>query len=257
MQNDIQKASLWKRIAAGILDAILLAVLATGFGGVLSSLLNYSDYHTQYVSINQRYIDEYGIDVEMTQDKFDLMSQQEQQEYTARVEAADAAIMADAQAQQSFSAVLNLSLIIVTGGILLAMLVLEFVVPMLFGNGQTVGKKAFSLCLVRTDGVKMNGVQHFTRVILGKFAVETMIPVYAVVMLMLNQFNLFMLTFAAALLIAQVVILIVTRNNCLLHDLMAGTVVVDHGSQQIFKSTEDLVAYQKRIAAERAARQTY
>ena len=48
-----------------------------------------------------------------------------------------------------------------------------------------------------------------------------------------------------------------TRNHSLLHDLMAGTVVVDYASQKIFQSTEDLIAYQKKIAAERAARQDY
>ena len=65
------------------------------------------------------------------------------------------------------------------------------------------------------------------------------------------------LLFAAALLIAQVILVLVTKNHSLLHDLMAGTVVVDYASQRIFQSTQELVEYQKKIAAERAARQTY
>ena len=36
MEHDIQKASLWKRVAAGILDLILIVVLATGFGWAIS-----------------------------------------------------------------------------------------------------------------------------------------------------------------------------------------------------------------------------
>lgn len=48
-----------------------------------------------------------------------------------------------------------------------------------------------------------------------------------------------------------------TRTNSALHDLLAGTVVVDIGSQMVFRTTEDLIAYQKKVAAERAARQTY
>ena len=84
-----------------------------------------------------------------------------------------------------------------------------------------------------------------------------MIPLYVGVMMLLGIHNGVLILFAAALLIAQLVIVTVTRNNCLLHDLMAGTVVVDYSTQKIFKSTEDLIAYQKRIAAERAARQTY
>ena len=51
--------------------------------------------------------------------------------------------------------------------------------------------------------------------------------------------------------------LCVSKTNALLHDQMAGTAVVDINSQRIFRSTEDLIAYQKQVAAERAARQTY
>ncbi len=257
MQNEIQKASLWKRVAAGILDLILVAVLGTGFGWILSSAVNYSAHSQNYKTVSQRYTEEYGIDVNMTEEAFSAMSEQEQAAYRERVEACNAAMNADEQAVQSYITVVNLSLVIVTGGILLAMLVLEFVIPMLLGNGMTVGKKVFALCLIRTDGVKMNTVQFFTRVILGKFAVETMIPVYVVIMMLLGQTNGILLLFSAALLIAQVILVAVTRNHSLLHDLMAGTVVVDYASQRIFKSTEDLINYQKRIAAERAARETY
>lgn len=257
MQNDIQKASLWKRVAAGILDVILIAVLATGFGWTLSSALKYSDHSQMYKTISQQYIDKYGIDMNMTEEAFNAMSPQAQEDYQKRVEDCNAAMNADEQAVQSYMMVVNLSLIIVTGGILLAMLVLEFIIPLMLGNGMTVGKKVFALCLIRTDGVKMNMVQFFTRVILGKFAVETMIPVYVVIMMLLGQTNGILLLFAAALLIAQVILVLVTKNHSLLHDLMAGTVVVDYASQRIFQSTQELVEYQKKIAAERAARQTY
>lgn len=257
MQNDLQKASLWKRVGAGILDLILIAVLATGFGWLLSSAVNYSTYSQAYKTISQQYADEYDIDIQMPEETFNAMTKQEQEDYRARVEACNQAMNADENAVYNYSMVVNLSLIVVTGGILLAMLVLEFFVPMLFGNGMTVGKKVFALCLIRTDGVKMNNVQFFTRVILGKFAVETMIPVYVVIMMLLGQTNGILLLFVLALLIAQVVMAVMTRNHSLLHDLMAGTVVVDYSTQKIFKSTEDLIEYQKRIAAERAARQTY
>ena len=44
MTTDLQKASLSKRIAAGILDTMLLCVLAVGFMSVLFNLLNYNDH---------------------------------------------------------------------------------------------------------------------------------------------------------------------------------------------------------------------
>ena len=43
----------------------------------------------------------------------------------------------------------------------------------------------------------------------------------------------------------------------MIHDLLAGTVVVDVSSQMIFRTTDDLIAYKKKIAAEQSARQVY
>ena len=40
-------------------------------------------------------------------------------------------------------------------------------------------------------------------------------------------------------------------------DLIAGTVVVDKDSQTIFRTTEDLIAWKKKVAAQRAAREPY
>lgn len=257
MEHDIQKASLWKRIAAGILDLILIMVLATGFGWAISAVSDYDHYLSAYKAEYQACADKYEIKLDMSAEEFERMPEPEQQAYGERAKQAYAEISQNQKANYYYGMVINLGLLIVVGGVLLAMLLLEWLVPLLLKNGQTVGKKVFAICVVRNDGVALNGVQHFTRTILGKYAVETMIPLYVGVMMLLGIHNGVLILFAAALLIAQLVIVTVTRNNCLLHDLMAGTVVVDYSTQKIFKSTEDLIAYQKRIAAERAARQTY
>ena len=257
MCNEIQKAGLWQRIAAGILDMILLAILATGFGAALSMALKYDQALDQSDAIRAQYIQQFDLPETVTQQMLDEMTPEEYDDYVANVKAANDAIAQDAEAIRVFNLSLNLSLIIAGGSIFLAMMLLQFAVPLLFGNGQTVGKKIFSLCLVRTDGVKINTLQLFTRVVLGKYAVGVMIPVYAAIMIYLNVPKLLLLVLAAGLLIAQIISFLFTRNHSLLHDKMAGTVVVDYGSQRIFKSTEDLIEYQKKLAAERAARQQY
>lgn len=253
MVSEIQKASLWKRIAAGILDMILLMILAVGVAWGLSAILNYDSFNAEYQQINEEYAAKYGVDLSMTQEKIAALPEAEQTPYRQF----DEAINDNDRAVYLFNLLINLILLIVTGGILAAFLLLELLVPILMGNGQTVGKKVFSLCLVRNDGVKLNGVQLFARTVLGKFAVETMILVYTAIMIRFQVANKVSVIMAAAVLIVSCVSIIVTRHNCLLHDLMVGTVVVDYGSQRIFKSTDDLIAYQKKIAAERAARQTY
>lgn len=257
MCNDIQKAGLWQRIAAGLLDMILLAVLATGFGTLLSAVLNYDHYLDRSEDIRAQYTQQYKLPEEVTQQMLDEMTPEEYDAYVAKVDEANDAIREDAEAVRVLNMAVNLSLIIPSGGILLAMLLLQLAVPLILGNGQTVGKKVFNLCLVRTDGVKLNSLQLFTRVVLGKYAVGVMPLVYAAILLYLNMPNLLLLVLAAGLLIAQVICFLFTRYHSLLHDKMAGTVVVDYGSQRIFKSTEDLIEYQKKLAAERSARQQY
>lgn len=257
MQHELQKADLWKRIGAGILDLILVVVLATGFGAGISSVSGYDKWNNTLDGKYQHYIEKYSLNLEKDPEGFEALPEAEQEAYLARREAAEKEMQQDQEAVKAYHMVSNLMLIIVTCGILLAMLALEFGVPLLFGNGQTVGKKVFSLCVVRNDGVKLNGFQHFTRAVLGKYAVETMIPVYVVIMLMQGQSVGLLLLLVIALLLAQCILVLATRNRCPIHDLMAGTVVVDYGSQKIFKSTEDLIAYQKKIAADRAARQDY
>lgn len=250
---DIQKAALWKRFAAGLLDFILLITLAVGAAWGVSSLLDFDAYNQKVEEAYDRYEAEYGVDFAIAQEDFLAMTEAERENFDAAYEA----LIADEEAMYAYNMMIHLLMVITTAGLLLAHAVLEFVVPLLIGNGQTLGKKAFSLALMRTDGVKINPLQLFTRGILGKFTLETMIPVYLALMTFFGMLGTLGSVLLMGIGILQVVLLAATRNNSLLHDLCAGTVVVDMSSQMIFRSTDDLVAYQKRVAAERAARSDY
>lgn len=253
MVYDLQKASIWKRLSAWLFDGMMVAMLAVGFGFLLSGLLGYNGYNEKVQQAYAKYEAEYGINFEITQSEYQAMSDSQRQNYDAAYQA----LTTDQDAMWAYSMVLRLTLVMTSLGIFLAVLVWEFVVPLRLGNGQTLGKKIFGLCLIRNDGVRVNNLQLFTRAILGKFTVETMLPVYILVMVFLNAMDVTGTMVLGGLLIAQLVCLAVTRTNSAIHDLLAGTVVVDSGSQMIFRTTEDLIAYQKKVAAERAARQTY
>lgn len=253
MVNDIQKASLGKRISAGLFDAILLAMLAAGFALILSALMGYDGYSKTVNDAYAKYEAEYGVNFFISQEEFEALSEEERLNF----EAASNALNADAEAVRAYNMLPNLILLMITGGILLAMLILEFLVPLWLKNGQTLGKKIFGIALIRTDGVRINNLQMFTRTILGKFTIETMVPIYIVLMLFFDGIGLVGTVILAAIGIGQIVSYGVTRTNSLIHDLLAGTVAADFASQRIFPSTEALVEYQKRIAAERSARQEY
>lgn len=253
MNHEIQKAGMWKRIAAWMLDAIFLSILAVGFGYLLSNLLGYDAYGNTLDAAYARYEAEYGVVFDITQEAYQAMNEAQRQNY----DAAYAALTADRDAMHAYTMMLNLTLVITTGGLLMAIMLWEFMIPFWIGNGQTLGKRAFSLGLVREDGVKLNTMQLFVRTLLGKFTIETMIPVYILLMLFWGTIDLTGTLILGAMLLGQAVCVGVTRNHSAIHDLLAGTVVVDMSSQTIFSSKEELIAYQKRVAAERAARQVY
>ena len=253
MVYDLQKGSTWKRIAAWIFDGIVVTALAVGLGFLLSLILGYDSYSEALNGAYARYEGEYGIVFDISQEAYQAMTDAQRQNY----DAAYSALIADGGAMHAYNMMINLMLLITSLGILLATVVWELLFPMWFGNGQTLGKKIFGLCLVRNDGVKLNNMQLFTRTVLGKFTIETMIPVYILIMIFWGTMGFAGTLILFALLAAEVICLAVTPTRSAIHDLLAGTVVVDMASQMIFRTTEDLIAYKKKVAAEQTARQPY
>lgn len=253
MITDLQKASFSKRIAAAILDAMLLCVVAVGVAALLTWALGYADHSAALQQSYSRYESQYGVEFSISQSEYEALSDQQQKNF----DAAYAALIADDDVMYHYNMVVNLTVLIITFSILLAMVLLEFVVPLLLKNGQTVGKKVFSLGLMRTDAVQVTPVQLFTRTILGKFTIETMIIVYILVLIFFNSIGIVGPLVIGGILLTQIICLAVTKTNSPIHDLLASTVVVDISSQKIFRSTQDLIDHQKKIAAERAARQDY
>ena len=253
MIYDLQRASMLKRISVWRLDAILFGVAATLMAWLLSMALNYDSYVQQFDARYSFYETEYGVSRSLTQADIDAMSP----EQLANMEAASAAFAADEEALYSYNMIIHLSIIMLSLSILLAYLSLEFAVPMFFGHGQTIGKKVFGLGVMRQDGVRVNGVCMFIRTVLGKFAIETMIPAIVILLLFIGALGIDGILIVGAIAIAEIVLLFTTRERCLIHDKLANTVTVDVASQLIFDTPEALIAYKKKIAAQKAAQQSY
>jgi uncharacterized RDD family membrane protein YckC len=249
MIYDLQKASVLKRAAAWLLDIILLVVLACGIGMILSAALNYDQHSQALEACYERYEKEFGID-------FDVYAELTEEEQ-ARFEAANAALQKDTEALKAYNMVVNLSLTIVSLSVLLSYLALEFAVPLLFGNGQTMGKKVFGIALVRVDGVKITTFALFVRTLLGKYTIETMIPVLMAMMMFIGTIGILGPAIVLGLVILQVALIVTSPTNSALHDHMAATVAVDLASQMIFATPEDLVEYKKQVHAEQVKNQPY
>lgn len=253
MAHELQTANIWKRIAAWLFDNILLGILAVGMGLILSALLGYDGYSNTLDRAYDTYETQYGVSFEISQAEFEAMTEAERENYNAAYEA----LVADEEAMYAYNMMISLTLVIISLGVLAAVVLWEFAMPLWLGNGQTLGKKIFGLCLVRNDGVKMNNMQLFARSILGKYAIEIMIPVLIVLMIFWGTMGVAGTAVLAVLLFGQLGCILFSRTHSAIHDFLAGTVVVDFASQTIFRTTEDLIAYQKRVAAERAARSPY
>jgi drug/metabolite transporter (DMT)-like permease len=109
----------------------------------------------------------------------------------------------------------------------------------------------------KTDGVKLSTLALFTRTILGKYTIETMVPAYIVMMTMLGTMGLTGTIVLLLLLVLQIGLVIVTKTNSAIHDVLAATVAVDIASQMIFDSEEAMIAYKKKIHAQQAEHSPY
>ena len=253
MVYDLQKASMWKRASAFLFDFIILGIVVVGLATFLSSVLGYDKYNNDMNAAYDKYEKQYGIAFEITYEEYESMSEEDR----ANWDAAYDALIADKEAVYAYNMVFNLSILIATLSILLAFIILEFVIPNILGNGQTLGKKIFGLGVMRTDGIKVVGPLMFIRTVLGKFTIETMIPVIILMMIFFNAIGIAGPIIIGLILLVQVILLIATNTNSMIHDVLAKTVVVDLASQMIFDSEADLIAYKEKMHADQAAHQAY
>lgn len=245
---DLQRAGMWKRLSAALFDVIILFTVIVGMALLLSTVLNYDQHIRRMDELEAKYAEEYGVDFNITAEELEALSEEERKVY----EDADKAYSADPDVVYTYNMMLSMAMLIITFAILLGYLILEFLVPLLLGNGQTLGKKLFGIGLMRVDAVRLPPILLFARTVLGKFTIGTMIPVYVLIMIIFGRLGLFGTVVIGALLLIQAILFFGTRNHTPIHDKLAGTVAVDLASQMIFDSPEALLEYKKRIHAEAA-----
>lgn len=253
MSFKLQKASLWKRLTAFIFDGILLVTLAVGIGTLLSLVLNYDSVSKAMDEAFGAYEKEYDITFNISESDYASFSPEKKERY----DTAYTALTQDKEAMALYQRVVNLILLMVSLSLFLAFLLLEFVLPLFLKEGRTLGKKIFGLAVTTTQGIRIQPVQLFARTILGKYAVETMIPVYVITMLLFGNIGMIGTLVLMALLVIQIIIFAAGAHRPLLHDKLAATAVVDYDTQMIFESEEALLQAKKQAAQEEALRREW
>ena len=242
---DLQRSDMWKRISAWLFDFIIIGIVIIGVAWGLSMAFRYDEHFANLEASYDKYEEEYGIDLGISMEEREKLSEEELEKYREAGEK----MQNDPQIRGCYTVVVSLVLTITAFSIMIGFVLTEFIVPLLFGNGQTLGKKIFGIGIMRTDGVRITTLQLFARSILGKCTLETLVPVFVFIMIILRVTGIVGIAVLAALLLSEIVLLIATKERTPIHDVMAATVTVDMASQMIFDSPEELLQYKQRIHA--------
>ncbi len=249
MIYDLQKASILKRISAFLLDFILICIVAVGAAALFSLVLNFDEayqgyydrYEIVFTQVDADIRQELGIDFTWTEG-LDKLTAEQKVKYDQYVQKLGEGLNKDKDLVTAYNNIVILTLTIIPLSFFVAFILLEFVVPLIFKNGQTVGKKIFGIAVCHTTGVKISTFSLFVRGVIGKFTIETMVPVFLLLMMFFRG-GITALIVIGLLLIFQLVLLIKTKTRSLIHDVISYSCEVDLASQMIFENEDDRLKY--------------
>ena len=253
MRFELQRADFWKRISALMFDMIVLGVVVLLAALTMSWAFRFDHYDSFIRETEQEYAQQYGITLGITADEYEALTPDVQQKYND----CERALGQNVKFMAAYQLRNNLLFVIPSMGILIGYIVTELLIPIFFKNGQTLGKKAFGLGVVHTNGIRMRGQAHFIRTIIGKCLIETLVPFYFLMMIILGKLGLLGVIVIGLMLVLELYSLITSRTRSTIHDLVSDTVVVDLASQMVFDTYDDLIAYKTRIHEEMANAKEY
>ncbi len=268
---EIQKAPLGKRAIAFLIDLVLMIILTIGFIRYIASPVadQYFGYQDLIDRGNEKIVN-FGfariVEGEVVNIDFSLESEattldnliqthgadlveeglatfnETTQKYTIGGEVADQVenleklFNMDDEVYQIARAISFAKFMKTTISALLAQLLIFLLFPLIFHNGQTLGKKIFNLGLVNKNGLKVSTLRVVIRFILGLFLIETAVTIALYSVSELFGIIILLLTIGLAFL---------TNQNRALHDYIGGTVVVDLNAQYIIDTMSEKVAAQR------------
>ena len=255
---DLQKASLLKRVSAYILDMILVLILAVGFACAFSWMFGYAKYETTLDERRDFFIEKYGLeeyaeDFALAETELEKLTDEQKEAYTNAMKEFEK----DPEANRAWGMLLSLSFLILTFSVLLTYLVLEFFVPLALGGGMSIGRKIFAVGVMHENYVKVNPTALFVRSILGKCTIETMVPLYLILLILFGQLGIIGTLVLIGMLLLQLILVFTTRTHSTIHDLLSHTISVDYSSQMIFENEEAMLRYKSERAREAAERESY
>ena len=115
--------------------------------------------------------------------------------------------------------------------IFVTFMIFYFLIPTLFKNGETIGKKVMHICLVNKLGYQYSRLQLIPRFLAPTFLV--------IAVIFITGFSFWSLLIVSGGLLISYLFAIFSKNNRALHDIFAGTLVVDARESTWFKNAEE------------------
>lgn len=282
---ELKKIGIVKRASALLLDAILIAVLATGFMFLISLICNYGEeeklstqYFNEWEGFRKEYVSDvasyYGFTYKEDKDGgYTITKDGEASTLGAVIEKLDASKGEDIETAEAYAKYVSLTpvakvnaqyqyvysllFMMISLGTFLSFLILEFIIPIILKNGQTIGKKVFGIGVVRYDCVKITNISLFARTVLGKYAIETMFPVMLAYLFFFGGLGIVAVILFVAIIFLNLLAFFATKNNTPIHDLISGAVVIDMSLQVIYNSEEELIEKKALEEKKKAEKKEY
>ena len=218
------------RIAAFVLDFILFLVLLTGILFILMKIVNFDYYYNilddEYKRIGYKIYDE-------ATKSYHYISESAPN-FNEVIEKYKNSEIIKEYGYKVNNLVLNIPII----SIFISMLILEFIVPLIFKNGQTIGMKCFHIALISKSNIKIKPIQLFTRFLFGKTVLMAIIPYMCLFYSIFNMGGGLFGTIIIALIYIINIVLLFKGNHASLSDIIASVYPVD-SQQTIFYDNEE------------------
>lgn len=248
---EFHKAKPIKRLAAYLIDLILLVAITAGAWMAIYSATDYSHYDEQFRGYIDQYAQKHGVDLNITNDEIQNYPEDVQEKYNqALLDLND-----DPQAMAAYAQKAKIDLLSAMVSFFAAYVILEVMIPLILKNGQTVGKKIMGLCVMHKYHVRVGVMQIIYRAVLGKYFIETLIPA---ALLILKNYGVLGTTASlvlSAIAMTQGFIVLMSQANCGIHDKLFKTVVADFNKQHIFDTWDDRFDFEEAYEAEMAKRE--
>ena len=115
--------------------------------------------------------------------------------------------------------------------IFITFIIFYFVIPLIFKNGETIGKKVMHICLVNKIGYQYRRIQ-----LIPRFLFPTFLTVAAVFIM---GFTIWPFIIVSVCMLISYLFVIFGKENKALHDYFAGTLVIDARESTWFKNIDE------------------